>query len=230
MSDIPEETIPPVSRPQRRNMHTGRLESFSDSVFAFAITLLVLDLAVPAIAQRNLLGKLGGQWHFYLAYVVSFATIGAIWLGHSLITEYLERTDGTLMRLNLLLLLLVSFLTFPTRLLAQYIGVDSSEKVAATIYGLTLLCIAGLLSVLWRYALHEHLVVPDADDTELSILTQRLTPGLAGYMLLLGLGLVVPVVAVVGYFLLALFYIIPFRFQRRPRHRPGTQRWPRANK
>jgi uncharacterized membrane protein len=194
-------------------------------VVAFAITLLVLDLAVPAITQRNdVLGALGTQWPSYLAYVVSFATIGAIWLGHGFITEYLERTDGTLMRLNLLLLLLVSFLPFPTRLLAQYIGVDSAEKVAATIYGLTLLCTAGLLSVLWRYALHEHLVVPDADDTELSILTQRLTPGLAGYVLLLVLGLVVPVVAVVGYFLLALFYILPFRLQRRTRQRPGAQR------
>jgi uncharacterized membrane protein len=229
MSDIPEETILPASRMQRRKMHTGRLEAFSDSVFAFAVTLLVLDLAVPAVSQRNLLSALGGQWQAYLAYVVSFATIGAVWIGHSLITEYLERADGTLVRLNLLLLLLVSFLPFPTRLLAHYIAVDSSEKVAATIYGLTLLCTAGLLSVLWRYALHEHLVVPDADDTELSILTQRLTPGLAGYVLLLGLGLVVPVVAVIGYFLLALFYIIPFRLQWRPRLRPGTQRRPSAH-
>jgi uncharacterized membrane protein len=224
MSDIPEETTPSARGMQRRKMHTGRLEAFSDSVFAFAITLLVLDLAVPAITQRDVLGALGTQWPSYLAYVVSFATIGAIWLGHGFITEYLERTDGTLMRLNLLLLLLVSFLPFPTRLLAQYIGVDSAEKVAATIYGLTLLCTAGLLSVLWRYALHEHLVVPDADDTELSILTQRLTPGLAGYVLLLVLGLVVPVVAVIGYFLLALFYILPFRLQRRTRQRPGAQR------
>ena len=230
MSDTPEEPIPPARRKQHRNMHTGRLESFSDSVFAFAITLLVLDLAVPAVSSGNVLGALGHQWPFYLAYVVSFATVGAIWLGHSLITEYLERTDGTLMRLNLLLLLLVSFLPFPTRLLAQYIGVDSAEKVAATIYGLTLLCTAGLLLVLWRYALHEHLVVPDADDTELSILTQRLTPGLGGYVLLLVLGLVVPVVAVIGYFLLALFYIMPFPLQRRPRQRQGTKRWPSAHK
>jgi len=93
-----------------------------------------------------------------------------------------------------------------------------------TIYGLTLLCTAGLLSVLWRYAVHEHLVVPDADDTELSILTQRLTPGLGGYVVLLVLGFVVPVFAVFGYFLLALFYILPFPLQRRLRRRPRAQR------
>jgi uncharacterized membrane protein len=230
MSDLPEETTLPASGRQRRKMHTGRLQAFSDSVFAFAVTLLVLDLFVPAVTQHNVLGALGGHWSSFLAYMVSFATVGAIWLGHSLITEYLERTDGPLSRLNLLLLLLVSFLPFPTRLLAQYIGVDSAEKVAATIYGLTLLCTAGLLWVLWRYALHEHLVVPDADDTELSILTQRLTPGLGGYVLLLVLGLIVPVVAVVGYFLLALFYIMPFPFQRRPWQRPGARKGPSIDK
>ena len=223
MSDIPEETAPLASRGQRRQMSTRRFEAFSDGVFAIAVTLLVLDLAVPAGSQSNLLGAFGGQWPSYLAYVISFATIGAVWLGHNLITEYLERVDGTLMRLNLLLLLVVSFLPFPTRLLAQYINADSAERIAATIYGLTLLCTSGLLSVLWRYALHEHLVRPDADDAELSILTERLTPGLAGYVLLLVLGLVVPVLAVVGYFLLALFYIIPFRLQRRPRQHTGAR-------
>jgi hypothetical protein len=110
-------------------------------------------------------------------------------------------------------------LPFPTHLLGQFISTDSAERVAVTIYGLTLLCAAGLLSVLWRYSLHAHLVRPDANDAELSILTERLTPGLAGYVVLLVLGLIVPVVAVVGYFLLALFYILPFRLPRRPRRR-----------
>jgi uncharacterized membrane protein len=209
MSDIPDERASPDSRRQRRHLQTGRLQAFSDGVFAIAVTLLVLNLAVPAGSQRNLLGAFDEQWPSYLAYVVSFATIGAVWIGHSLITEYLEHSDGTLVRLNLLLLLVVSFLPFPTRLLAQYIAADNAERVAATIYGVTLLCTAGLLSLLWRYALHARLVRPDADDTELSILTERLTPGLAGYVVLLVLGLVAPVIAVIGYFLLAMYYIIP---------------------
>jgi TMEM175 potassium channel family protein len=78
-------------------------------------------------------------WPAYLAYVVSFATIGAVWLGHNAITDYLDRTDTTFVRLNLLLLLFVAFLPFPTRLFADYIGEDRPERVAAAIYGIILL-------------------------------------------------------------------------------------------
>jgi uncharacterized membrane protein len=216
MSDAPEETTSSETTRLRRQMHTGRMEAFSDGVFAIAVTLLVLDLAISTGAKHDLLGAFGAKWPFYLAYVVSFATVGAVWLGHSLITEYLQWADSILVRLNLLLLLVVSFLPFPTRLVGEFIGTDSAERVAVTIYGLTLLCTSGLLSVLWRYALHQHLVRPDADDTELSLLTQRLTPGLAGYAILLLVGLIFPVGAVIGYLLLALFYIVPAPFQRRP--------------
>src|SRR5690348_14445445 len=87
MSDDTEK--PPSHEPQgRRRMRTQRMEAFSDGVFAIATTLLVLDIAVPLVAgQRDLLGAFFAQWPSYLAYVVSFSTIGAIWLGHSLITE-----------------------------------------------------------------------------------------------------------------------------------------------
>src|SRR5262249_39800437 len=124
-------------------------------------------------------------------------------------------------RLNLLFLLVVSFLPFPTRLLGTYITADTAERVATTIYGLTLLVALGLLSLLWRYALRARLVRPDAADEELTALTQWLTPGLAGYVILLGLGLLAPVIAVVGYLLLALFFIYPFRGRRRRRSAPG---------
>jgi uncharacterized membrane protein len=111
-----------ISTPDRPGLRrTGRLEGFSDGVFAFAITLLVLDLAVPATqhSEQHLLQALGDQWPGYLGYVVSFATIGALWLGHNAITDYLDRADVTLLRLNLLLLLLVAFLPFPTRLVSD---------------------------------------------------------------------------------------------------------------
>jgi uncharacterized membrane protein len=162
MSGLDEET---TSREAPRLLRTQRLEAFSDGVFAIAITLLVLNVAVRAGWQRDLLGAFLGQWPTYLAYVVSFATVGALWLGHSLVTEYLQRADAILMRLNLLLLLVVSFLPFPTPLLAEYLSSDHAEQVAVTIYGLTLLLAAALLSRMWRYALREHLVRPDAADT-----------------------------------------------------------------
>ena len=176
---------------------------------------MVLDIAVPAGAGGDLLRSVGNLWPAYLAYVVSFATIGASWLGHNVITEYLERADATFIRLNLLMLLVVAFLPFPTRLFADYIRQDGPERVAATIYGISLLLSSTLLWVLWRYAVHARLVRPDAADEEVRLLTQRLTPGLGGYLVLIVVGLFVPIVAVAGYLAIAMFYIIPFRRWRR---------------
>jgi uncharacterized membrane protein len=111
---------------------TGRLEALSDGVFAVAITLLVLEISVPAGSEDDLLEALVDQWPSYLAYVVSFATVGAIWLAHNAVTHYLHHADALLLRLNLLLLLVVSFLPFPTRLLAETVEDDDAGKVATT--------------------------------------------------------------------------------------------------
>ena len=214
----------PPPGPVRRGLRTGRLEAFSDGVFAIAVTLLVLNIALPAGAEKHLLRSVADLWPSYLAYVVSVSTIGAMWLGHNAITEYLERTDVGFVRLNLLLLLVIAFIPFPTRLFADYIGKDSPERVAGTVYGLSLLLASALLLALWRYALRNRLVRPDAADEEIQFLTKRLTPGLAGYPVLIAAGLFIPVIAAIGYLGIALFYIIPFpgsgpvlfRRQRRP--------------
>jgi uncharacterized membrane protein len=213
--ETPETQEAPQRR--RRRIRTQRLEAFSDGVFAIAVTLLVLEIAVPAGSQHDLLGAFLNQWPSYLAYVVSFSTIGALWLEHSLITEYLDQVDAILVRLNLLLLLVVSFLPFPTRLLAEYLNSDNAERVAVSIYGLTLLVALSLLSVLWRYAVRAHLARTDMTDDELTALTRRLTPGLAGYVVLLGLGLFRPIIAVIGYLAIAIFFIVPLGRGRRRR-------------
>ena len=114
------------------------MEAFSDGVFAIAITLLVLEIAVPAGFEADLLGAALDQWPSYLAYLVSFSTIGAIWLEHTVITEFLERAASVFIRLNLLLLVVVSFLPFPTKLLGEYVGEEAPARVAVTIYGLNL--------------------------------------------------------------------------------------------
>ena len=201
------------SATKRRNLLAGRMEALSDGVFAIAVTLLDLDIAVPGHAKsaHALLDSVARLWPSYLAYVVSFSTIGAVWLGHSAITEYLDRIDGGFIRLNLLVLLLVSFLPLPTRLFASYIGKNGPERVAATIYGACLLLTLMLLLILWRYSVRERLVRPDARDEEIQLLTRRLTPGLFAYVALIVVGLWVPVVAVGGYLAIALYYIFPFK-------------------
>ena len=207
-----------VSTPDRPGLRrTARLEAFSDGIFAFAITLLVLDLAVPVTrtSEQHLLDALGDQWPGYLGYVVSFSTVGALWLGHNAITDYLDRADTTLLRLNLLLLFFVSFLPFSTRLLSEYIRTDRAERVAVTFYGLTLLIAGALLFLFWQYALHARLVRPDAGDEEITLLTGRLTPGLGAYALFIIVGLFLPVAAVIGYLVIAVFFLLPIRIRRR---------------
>ena len=117
----------------------GRMEGFSDGVFGFAITLLVLDIAVhpPGSPLQQLLNA----WPAYLAYIISFLTIGGAWLVHTALTDRLARVDPLFLRLNLLVLLVVIFLPFPTRLIAEALNDSSGERVYVTLYGLTLLAI-----------------------------------------------------------------------------------------
>jgi uncharacterized membrane protein len=196
-------------------MSTNRFEAFSDGVFAIAITLLVLELSVPPRSEHDLLGAVFHQWPSFAAYLISFATVGAFWLAHTTISHYLERTDAELVRLNILLLMFVSFIPFPTRLLAEYTRSIRAERVAATLYGITLLVTASIVSLLWRYAVRAELVRPNMADDEVHTLTKRFSPSLAGYVAMIALSLVVPRAALIGYFAIALFLIMPFGLLRR---------------
>ncbi|MEQ6897868.1 TMEM175 family protein [Microbacterium sp. KR10-403] len=208
-----------TARPARtpRRYDKTRMEAFSDGVFAFAITLLVLDIVIPsAEGDRDLLAAFLEQWPEYVAYVVSFATIGAIWLAHNSISEHLTKVDSTYMRLNLVLLLFVAFTPFPTRFLSQYIQVQDAERVAVTIYGIAFLVLALIVVCLWVYAKRAGLLTHGADDDkEVAANSQRLPQGLIAYPVLIVVGLFWPMVAVFGYLALALYFMIPFRIRRR---------------
>ena len=201
----------PADRRRVLSLRTSRMEAFSDGIFAIASTLLVLDLAIPAASLPEVGQRLLDQWPIYLAYLVSFATIGQAWLGHSVITEYLDRADSILLRLNLVLLFFVSVLPYPTHMLAAYFSSDNAERIAVTVYGLNLLAINGFISVLWHYAVAEHLVRRDNSEADVRSLTSKLDPSLVSYAVVIGIGLLQPNVAVVLYLAIALFVIIPFR-------------------
>jgi uncharacterized membrane protein len=163
-------------------------------------------VSTPDVGKRLL-----EQWPIYLAYLVSFATIGQAWLAHSVITEYVDRADSILLRLNLVLLFFVSVLPYPTHMLAEYFSNENAERIAVTIYGLNLLAINGFTSILWHYAVAKHLVSQDNSEADVRALTSKLDPSLATYVVVIGIGLVVPKVAVALYLAIALFVIIPFR-------------------
>jgi uncharacterized membrane protein len=203
-----------VGRPTERgrSLPPTRLEAFSDGVFAIAITLLVLEIGVPLAAEKNLVGALADEWPSYLAYVISFLTIGWVWIGHAAITSHLERADGLFVRLNLLLLLVVAFLPYPTRIMAEYFGKSEPERVAVVFYGFVLLAIAAFISALWRYAKNaKELLRGEVTDEELAALTAKSTPGLILLLLSTAVGFVFPTLGALCFLGVSAFLVIPFR-------------------
>ena len=115
---------------------TDRLEVFSDGVIAIAITLLVLDIKVPDSHQGQLVHDLGQQWPTFAAYVLSFAVIGIMWVSHHSMFERIREIDRGLLFSNLLLLLGIAFLPFPTSLLAQYARGGGSKSLIGSTYSI----------------------------------------------------------------------------------------------
>ena len=139
-------------------MTKNRLETCSDGVFAIVITLLVLDIKLPEVNALGLIQALKESLPRIAAYVLSFAIIGLYWISHLRSFELIAKVDGAVFWINLLLLLLVSFIPFPTALLGRY----PNEALPIVIYGLTLIaCNAvglGLMAYLLR---HPHLLAQE---------------------------------------------------------------------
>lgn len=149
------------------------------------------------------------EWPAYLAHVVSFLTIGAVWLAHTTLTEVLGHTDPILSRLNLLLLLAVSFLPFPTRMVAGSLSLTPTgpERVAVTLYGLVLLAVRILLTGLFAYASREGLLIEALarpDSEEVAAVRRKFAPTILAYAATVAAGLLIPVAAVAVYFGIAI--------------------------
>lgn len=135
---------------------TGRIEAFSDGVFAIAITLLVINLKVsPPTGSEGLAYKLLEEWPRFLAFLTSFATILVTWINHHNLFNLIAKSDRKFILINGLLLLCVTFLPFPTSLVAEYYG-HPGEVTAAVLYTGTFLMTTFAFNILWRYAAHKH--------------------------------------------------------------------------
>ena len=142
---------------------------------------------------------------------MSFLTIGAAWLGHTALTDRLERADSLLLRINLLLLMVVAFLPFPTKLITEALRDTNAERNYVTLYGLTLLTIHLLIFALDGYARRAHLYRHGEDgDDEIERERRSLWPVVIGYLLAISVGIVAPTVAVVAYLALAVYIVVPF--------------------
>ncbi len=199
---------------------TGRVEAFSDGVFAVAITLLVLDIKVPPLGRGgggHLLPALLALWPSLLAYVASFATVLITWINHDRLFEQIRRKDHGLLVLNGLLLMVITLFPFPTALLAEYIrhpGADA--KVAAAIYSAVLLVMVLFFNLLWRHASGDggRLLAPDHDRHKVRHITEqyRLVPLL--HLVAFGLAFVSAAASVAVNLLLAVFFALPERTGR----------------
>ncbi len=194
-------------------MSRGRIEAFSDGVFAIAITLLILEVKVPHPGEHGLWHELAQLWPSYLAFFTSFLTIGIVWINHHAQFDRFASVDRTLNFLNLLLLLWVSFVPFPTALVAEYLrdGNASDQHIAAMVYAATFLALSLSFFALWRYANRASLLTHELSERQVAALTRRNGVGQFAYALALGLAFASAIASLVVCTLTAIYYIHPGR-------------------
>jgi uncharacterized membrane protein len=198
-------------------IETSRIEAFSDGVFAIAITLLILEIKVPHRDQGSLAAGLLHQWPSYLAFLLSFAYIGIMWINHHRMFTHIKRSNDVLLILNLLLLLGVTAVPFPTALLAEHLG-GPDQRTAALIYNATFIVIAIAFNLLWRYAvsrrlLHEHVVMESAAN-----MSSQYAVGPLLYLGCLVIAWFNVRASVIANTALALFFVLPATIMKKGSH------------
>jgi uncharacterized membrane protein len=188
------------------NEGTARLETFSDGVFAIAATILVLEISVSHV-NGDLGGALLDLWPSYLAYVTSFLTIGIIWINHHYCVQTIARADRTLLFINMLLLLVVAFMPFPTKLVAEYLQ-QPGEQAAVYAYNATFILMAVVFSGWWRYASGgRRLIGENVPDAEVHAITRAFNPGIPLYAIAFVVAIFSPLASVLLNLAIAAFYL-----------------------
>jgi uncharacterized membrane protein len=196
----------------QKESETVRIEAFSDAVFAIAMTLLVIEIKVPShelVATNGLAPSLAALWPSYLAFVTSFVTILVIWVHHHWIFALIRKYDHPFLYWNGLLLLFVTFVPFPTALLAEYL-LHPEARVAANLYTGTFLAISLAFDALWRHA-SRRLLSPDATvakKDEAAQITKQYRFGPPLYLATFGVSFVSEPWSVALCLLLALFFAL----------------------
>jgi uncharacterized membrane protein len=191
---------------------TSRIEAFSDGVFAIAITLLILDVHVPTAAQGPLGSALRRQWPTYVAYLISFAFIGIMWVNHHRLFNHIRRSTNGLTFLNLLLLLGVSVVPFPTALLAAHYY-SGGRTLAAAVFNGTYVVIAIFFNVLWHHVVRRGLLDSATQDSADAI-SRQYAVGPISYLICFGLTWVSVPASLALNVGLAVFFAVPPRRQR----------------
>jgi uncharacterized membrane protein len=193
-------------------VETARVEAFSDGVFAIAITLLILAVGIEqALSEGDLADQLLDLWPAYAAYAVSFLTIGIMWVNHHAVFRQFARVDRPLLLLNVLLLMMIAFVPFPTRVVADHARSADDRQAAALLYGSTMTITAILFFAVWFYG-SRRVLRPDANRREVSGITRSYLPGAPTYAAATLVALVSSVASLVIFAAIALFYAISSSF------------------
>jgi len=229
-----EEEVQTETKPER-GLSTNRIEALSDGVFAIAMTLLVLNIHLPenltqATSTGEVLQKLffdQGQGAVLVAYVMSFALLGVYWVSHHVQFQYIRRTDRNLLWINILFLMLISFVPFTTQVVGVYWN-GSNGIVGRTVlimYGIHLILIDGVIYLHWWYGtVHYRLTEKKLERHIIRSGARRILVApifcIAGCVL----AFVNPIASIICYLLIPLFYILPGDIDRHwglSRHRQG---------
>jgi uncharacterized membrane protein len=191
------------------------MQALSNGVFAVVITLLVLNIQVPQIAEsvlsRELVLKLFGVWPKLLVYALSFLVVGIYWVAYRNTFHYIKRSDRTLLWLNILLLLCIVFIPFPTALLGQYPG----QQISVVIYAGTLVLTGLVLQLLWWYVTSSYrLVDREIDPRLVQRATRRNLMAPLIYLLAIGISFLSVQISLVFFVLVPVLYIFPGRIDR----------------
>jgi uncharacterized membrane protein len=184
---------------------TGRVEAFSDGVFAIAITLLILAVGIEDLPHGDLGKELPSLWPSYVAYAVSFLTIGIMWVNHHMLFRLFDYVDRPLLLINILLLMLIAFVPFPTAVVAEFIRSEAGRRDAALLYGITMTITAILFFALWIYG-SRRLLHPEADPREVSGITRSYLPGVPLYAAATLLAFLSSAASLIMFASLAVFY------------------------
>jgi TMEM175 potassium channel family protein len=166
---------------------TTRLEAFSDGVFAIAITLLVLEIHVPTIAESAAEGglrhALAERWPSFTGFAISFLTIGIMWANHHAIFQYVRRADRRFLLVNILFLMGISFVPYPTAVLAEHLPDAASRLTATLFYAGTFVVMAVLFNAVWWTGIYEgRLLGADVDREGLEVISSRYRLGPFAYL------------------------------------------------
>jgi uncharacterized membrane protein len=193
-------------------METGRVEAFSDGVFAIAITLLILAVGIEqSIAKGSVEHQLLHLWPAYIAYTISFLTVGIMWVNHHQLFRHFVRVDRPLLLLNILLMMCISFTPFPTRVVADHAQNAGDREAAAVLYGITMTSTAICFFAVWIYG-SRRLLRPDTDMREVSGITRSYLPGAPTYALATAVAFVSSVASLIMFGAIAIFYAISSSF------------------